>query len=333
MSIQTPSPDIVFRKWIDELDSKTLEKLFKQKNIPLQRSNISAAECVKNVEKYILAQIIVKIKPKESKRKIVSYQKLRKIEFYDYETVRDVSIYKSIKEIKCDKCNGSGKIKCKKCNGKGYIKCRKCNGTGKVTCTNCKGTGYVELEIKVRISEKEKRTRTIRVPCPECHGEKTVICPECYGIGLVKCDECNGHGGTECSKCGGTGVLYQYEEGPIIKREGLKSYLIFSSELSEGARKEILEKVKKVDYVPLKSVKELDEKNVAKKLGYINDQVKRVINMTKKKLKDIEKSRAKELKMPIMIYPVILLDIETPKKKRATVIGIGSKDKFVTIQI
>ena len=57
---------------------------------------------------------------------------MRKIEFYDYETVRDVSIYKSIKEIKCDKCNGSGKIKCKKCNGKGYIKCRKCNGTGKL---------------------------------------------------------------------------------------------------------------------------------------------------------------------------------------------------------
>lgn len=48
--------------------------------------------------------------------------------------------------------------------------------------------------------------------------------------------------------------------------------------------------------------------------------------MTTKKLKNIEKSRAEELKMPIMVYPVLLLDIETPKKKKVTVIGIGSRN-------
>jgi len=242
MSFQTPSPDIIFRKWVNELDAKTLEDLFKQKNIPLQRSYISAAECVKSVEKYILTQIIVKIKPKEGKRVIISYQKLKKIEFYDYETMQDVPIYKSIKEVKCDKCKGLGKLKCKKCNGKGYIKCKECNGTGRVTCDNCKGTGYIEIEVKVKTSEKERQVRTMKVPCPECHGEKIIICPDCYGTGLIQCYECDGSGGDECSKCGGTGVLYQYEEGPIVRKESLKSYLIFSSELSESVRKEILEK-------------------------------------------------------------------------------------------
>lgn len=333
MPIQTPSPDIIFKEWIRGLDRKRLEALFKQKNVPLERESISAAEHVKKVEKYVLGRIIVKREPKKGKTVVVSFSKLKKIEFYSFETSKVVAIEGTLKEVSCSECNGTGIEKCKKCGGKGNVKCGYCMGKGVVTCKKCDGKGTITIEIKVKISEKKEKKKRFTIPCPECHGTGKVICPECAGIGLVRCDNCKGSGGFKCKKCEGTGKLYRYEEGPIISKKKLFDYLIFTSEINEEAKKEIITKLKEVESVNISSSRELDEKMIGRKIGYINEQVKKILNLIKKKIKETEKSKSETLQKPIMLYPVTVLYVETPRKKKLTVIGIGSKDKFVVSEI
>lgn len=63
-------------------------------------------------------------------------------------------------------------LTCKTCNGTGAKK-----GSSPVTCTTCNGDGTVRMQ---------RGFFSIQQPCPDCHGQGTVIkdpCPDCHGHG------------------------------------------------------------------------------------------------------------------------------------------------------
>ncbi len=334
MVIKTPNSDEIFRKWIDNLDKKTLEKYFKQKKIPLERKNIAAADFVRKSEKYILFYVEAKVEAKKKNKKVrIPPFKLKKVEFYDYPTNKEVPIYKTMKQVKCDKCKGLGYFKCKSCGGLGHVKCSKCGGSGTITCPECKGKGYIEVEIKVYTSEKEKKKEIIRIPCPTCHGQKKIICPDCGGTGRVICPECKGSGGVPCKNCDSTGILIEYEVGPILYPEMVEKYIITPEDIKSNVEKEILENIEKAEGLRISSEKYLDEKNLAQQLGFMTDYTKKTLSKLKKKIKEIQKSKVKQLKLPLKGFPVIQLVVDAPNKKGIIVLGIGSKEKFITTHI
>jgi len=73
------------------------------------------------------------------------------------------------------------------------VKCTHCNGTGAEgnsqpeTCSTCHGSGYV-----LRTQQSLFGMMQTQTPCPDCHGEGTIIknkCNHCHGTGIVKGEE------------------------------------------------------------------------------------------------------------------------------------------------
>ena len=73
------------------------------------------------------------------------------------------------------------------------VKCTHCNGTGAEgnsqpeTCSTCHGSGYV-----LRTQQSLFGMMQTQSPCPDCHGEGTIIknkCNLCHGTGIVKGEE------------------------------------------------------------------------------------------------------------------------------------------------
>ncbi|HEX08658.1 MAG TPA: hypothetical protein ENG38_02480, partial [Thermoplasmatales archaeon] len=250
MSIQTPSPDEIFKVWLNKLDDKTLLKYFKMKNVPLSRKNISAAEFVKKVNKYAL--FIVKMElPAETKRK-TKREKVLKIEgmlFYDHPIEKDVPIFKSLKLVKCEKCNGSGYLACKSCGGRGYITCVKCKGRGEIKCDKCNGRGEIEITIKVEVEEGKRVNKKLKIKCPKCHGKGSVKCDKCGGLGKIKCPDCDGSGREICKECGGVGNIATYEVGKIRAKKLIDTKILFSEEIKKEYREEIIQNLERAESI------------------------------------------------------------------------------------
>lgn len=73
------------------------------------------------------------------------------------------------------------------------VKCEHCHGTGAEgnskpeTCKTCNGSGYV-----IRSQQSIFGMMQTQAPCPDCHGEGTVIknkCSYCHGTGVIKGEE------------------------------------------------------------------------------------------------------------------------------------------------
>ncbi|MEM3587871.1 MAG: hypothetical protein QXO71_11190, partial [Candidatus Jordarchaeaceae archaeon] len=67
MSMKSPLSDDVFAKWLERADLSKLEKFFSVKRVKFERSNISAAESVKNVEKHAVFFFHSRIEPSAMK--------------------------------------------------------------------------------------------------------------------------------------------------------------------------------------------------------------------------------------------------------------------------
>ena len=133
--------------------------------------------------------------------------------------------FKIRKDVTCEECHGTG------CEG----------GAQPETCHTCNGTGYTIKTVRSMFGMMQTQ-----VPCPDCHGEGTIIknkCKHCGGDGIVKGDEVveiNIPAGVEDGMCvsvrgkgnagkhnginGDIQVLIQEEKSDIFERNGQDLY-------------------------------------------------------------------------------------------------------------
>ncbi len=331
--VQSPSPDDVFKKWLESKDSQTLSRLFSASGVVISRSDISAADNVKSVERHLMGVIRVKTIPTHAmklKEKVVNYKQLERVTFYAKETSEDVPILKTLKLQVCDKCNGGGEITCKTCGGEGYITCERCGGAGQVTCERCGGTGKIKIEVKYVLPDK-KAKKEINIPCPECHGKKKVRCPECHGLGRVVCPDCGGRGGEVCDKCLGAKALFQYQIGPILE-ERVSPLIVYHDEIPPHLRNKMVNRLGDIGCIEVKSSRELGEKELVKYFGLATKEIKETIRKLARVESMIKKSKEKKIVGPIILFPILKLYIETPKNIGFEIWAIGTKDKYIILE-
>jgi hypothetical protein len=342
--MKSPSADDVFAKWLEHADMGKLEKLFSVKHVQFERSNVSAAESVKNVEKHAVFFFHSKIEPSsraEGEKNVVNYEDLQKVNFHhfgnkevdstEWKDKNMVPLHESVNEIKCDECSGKGSIMCDKCKGTGVLGCKKCNGTGNITCPTCKGDKKLYLKLKV-MTEGKKSEEQMAHNCYTCGGTGTIKCNNCGGTGKVECDKCHGDAKTTCKKCKGTGTLYEYTNGPVpFKTEGIPN-IFYKSEFDKTLADTINKEFSNIEGITFKDYNDLNEKEITPQLGFYNKEVEDKMNKAKNAFKDLEKkgaNRAETPEYPIYVYPLLKLDMETPKGKKFSVFSIGTEKKYV----
>ncbi len=328
-----PTPDEIFISWVNSLSDSKIRHYFLEKKARIDRSRISPAENIDRVEKIVVGLIFFKVKvtPKYVE-KTIKISNVKKVEFYDYDTMTAVPIFSSIKQIPCKTCTGTGTITCDRCNGNGKIQCKSCKGTGKTTCPDCNGRGKISIEVRVRVSKEKIEKRKISVPCPRCHGSGKIPCRDCGGLGFNSCSKCNGSGKIDCKDCDGYGHLLKYRVGPTVSGERTVRYISPKSLIKSSELKETLSFLKEIEGIKITSFDEIAEDKLIRVLGFepenyneFKADTKRIIEKTK--------SNVPKLSYNIIVYPIIKIHVKTVKNKKALIIGIGSADRHKVIQI
>ncbi|MFX0100504.1 MAG: hypothetical protein ACFFCS_13100 [Candidatus Hodarchaeota archaeon] len=352
VSVKAISTDEVFIEWVNKADLKTLEKFFKKKKVDFKRDHVSVGETVKNVSKFIVVAFEKDVKEAmagaagEKTEKITANQ-LEKVKFWDFEGKKvktedwkekayEVPIYKTIKEVKCAKCGGTGSEKCKKCNGAGSVKCNKCDGKTKFQCGKCKGEKTVVYDLDISNAEGKKFKATKRPPCPECHGVGNYVCPDCSGIGKARCKACDSRGVTPCNDCKGYGIFYEYKIQPVPVLMEKKSAVVFY-------RKDVEKFISKTDVeqnlskrnilgIVLTNPDDLKEGKLKPELNYWTKESDKICNEAKKEYKNLVKKKAVKEGAKITVFPALELDCESVKGKKFQIFGIGTSGSFVVLE-
>lgn len=328
-----PSPEDIFNKWVDMLSDARFRGFFVEKGARISRSQVSPAENIENINRRAIIAVFIKIKiPSKLGERRVKVSKIKKIEFYDYDTLESIPIYRTLTKVVCDKCSGSGSLKCTKCGGTGRRRCSYCGGTGHIKCPECGGGGNVEITIKVWTGRESKEKRKISVTCPRCHGTGKIICRECHGVGNVPCSECGGSGRIPCDACDGHGHLIAFKVGPIGSGERTLRYIAPKRLLKSRLLKETLQHLSKVGFLRLKDISDIDPEKIRRITGYELEGV----DEARKELERIMgkmMGRTKVVSVTIRLYPVVELDIRTIKNKRTRIAGIGGVDNFVVVEL
>jgi hypothetical protein len=344
MSMKSPLSDDVFAKWLERADLGKLEKLFSVKRVKFERANISVAESVKNVEKHAVFFFHSRIEPsteKEVEKNVVNIDELSKVTFYDFGNKQVdlmewkdknlVPLHSSIKEIECDECGGKGSIACDKCNGSGALACKKCNGSGNLTCPSCKGDRKLYLKLKV-ITEGKKKDLEMPYNCDACGGVGTIKCNDCGGTGKVDCDKCHGEGKNPCKQCKGTGTLFEYVTGAVPFKTAVIPNLFFRSEFEKHLAKVIDKEFANIEGIKINDYNSLNEKEITPYLGFFNKEVEDKMNKAKAAFKDLEKKAGKggeKPEYPIYVYPLLKLDIQTPRGKKFNIFSVGTESRYI----
>jgi hypothetical protein len=355
MVLKTPLPDEVFQRFLKTKSEKDIEKKFGRK-----LKEISPMEVVGNVihkSPALLFRSFVRKKQsskKSSKKEYYSFRSLQKEKFYEF--TKDIStndwqsketevfLFKKIQNLNCSKCNGSGmEKKCKTCNGSRGITCEACKSDKDLQCKECKGSGEISFNLEViKVPESKKEKIETRISCPECHGSKMTLCKVCAGSKKQICKTCQGTGGVSCTECVGTGIVYKLQYSPVpfadssdvhvflnsaIEKELTKAKLLKGKELHD-----LLEKAN-VEAIKISNLKNLDQKYLEAELGFWDKEASSQIKECKKMFEKLEKSGVEDPKLPIEIYPLQKIDIETYKGKKFSVCSIGSQNGFIVFDI
>ena len=350
ISIKSANPDVIWEKW-KQKNAKTqnLEKYYGVKGAVFKLENITAAEYVKGVEKAIVIYLEKSFDIEPSKEKIktekASVKEVEKEKFYnitgypvksDWKGSTEVPFYKTLQKQNCSRCNGQGGITCKKCDGTKFVVCPDCGGKAEKTkCKACEGTGKISLEITVINEKQEKTKKTIEVKCNECMGTGKIICARCGGTGKAPCKYCSSLGIIQCSDCNGYGVFFNYQIMPVpFKKEHQSDPIILSSIKLSGLEremgKEIHDAIEQVEAIVIrKPENELEQKFIEPSLGYFSKEIKNSVKEAAKEWKDASKTNEINIKLPIYVFPVLVLNCETKKGKSFQVFSLGSDKKFL----
>ncbi len=344
VEVVTPNSDLIFKKWLRTSSRKKIEKEF-----GLKIEDISSAECVQNVEKYLIFSFDLKItnvkKPKKVKQ--MNWRDVKKTTFYifnknvnekDWKDKKEVPSWNSIKPINCKNCKGTGKNTCKKCQGIGNLKCNTCNGTGAFTCTHCKGKGTINLELEVKDETGKKTRKLFTIQCPECNGSKELTCHVCGGVGKVKCDSCNGTGGSPCKKCKGTGTLFEVAIIPVPFMIGKEREFILPGMVEKDLKKLKLDP-ESVGHVKFMDINKITPDKVQQMVGYapndLSSQVKDLQKTFDKYLSDFKKQKTTPLReplYPIRMIPLVKLQVVAPKSgKKFNLYSLGTDTNYVIV--
>lgn len=330
---KSPTPDEIFISWINSLSDSKIRQYFIEKGTRIDRSRISPAENIDHVEKIIFGLIFFKLKvsPKYEE-KTIKISNIKRIEFYDYDTITPVPIFSSIKQIPCKSCSGSGFKTCKHCDGLGKIKCTACKGTGKLNCPDCDGHGKIDITVKVRVNKEKTEKRKIPVACPRCHGSGKILCKDCSGFGYNPCSRCNGSGKVDCKDCDGYGSLIKYRRGPTVLGDRTVRYISPKSLIKSKELRESLSFLKEIEGIKLRSIDDIIEEKLIKILGFEPKNYDEFRNDLKRIIDKI-KAKAQNISYNIIVYPIIKIYVKTVKNKKALIIGIGSANRYKVIQI
>jgi len=350
ISIKSANPDVIWEKW-KQKNAKTqkLEKHYGVKGAVFKLDNITAAEYVKGVEKAIVIYLEKSLDIEPSREKVkteeVSVRDVEKEKFYningypvksDWKASSEVPFYNTLQKKNCERCGGRGGVTCKKCNGSKFISCPDCNGKSENTnCKACKGTGKKKLEITVLNETQDKTKKEIEVKCNECMGSGKITCAKCGGTGKVSCKYCDGQGIIQCNDCKGYGAFFTYQIKPVpFKKEHESEPVILSSIKLSGLEKEmgkeIHDAIEQVEAIVIrKPEKELEQKFIEPSLGYYSKEIKNSVKEAAKEWKQASKNDDTNIKLPIYVFPVLVLNCETKKGKRFQVFSLGSDKKFL----
>ncbi|MFX1295823.1 MAG: hypothetical protein ACFFD2_13345 [Promethearchaeota archaeon] len=347
MPIKSPNTDAVFEKWINKTPAKSLEKKFKIKDVPFQKSNISAAESVKTVEKFTAFYFESEKKgsktPTTVEEEYTDLKTLGKIKFYEFTEQMDsekwkdktkVPLYDTLKPDNCKKCHGTGYINCKKCKGEKLITCKDCKGRATIKCKDCDGTGSKSINITVIKNGKEKSKKQFKYQCPTCFGTSKIECKKCGGTGKIPCPDCKANARYKCDKCKGYGHFYIYGIGyvPFKLTSAVIPHLYFKADVNKELEYRLSNAISQVEGIKIQDYKNLDEHNVQSQLGYeLDSDAKKMMNTTKKEFEKIEKNDLEKPHYPILIFPVLELDIVTPKNKKFKLFSIGPDTGYIVL--
>ncbi len=302
---ESPVTDDVFEAWLSRADTNSVKRRW-----GLEKSYVSVAESVENVEKYAAFFFSSKktsagssvVKGKEI---TVPAAKLRGMTFYKFtkalkpedwkEKRQEVPIY----DIKLENC-------------------KKCNGRGRIDCRECKGKGKTSIEVNVSTDgQKPKREKFD-----------------------FQCDACGGTGAERCSSCGGVGGLYKYYMGTVpfkTERETIP-YFFFKKEfkfLGDRRKKEELEDLissEKIAGIQIRNIKDLNEKHLKSALGFWSGDTKKWMAETLRQFQILEKQSKRgdpeKPQYPVYIFPLLKLSVNPPKGKRFFLYSVGSGKAF-----
>ncbi|MHA1646276.1 MAG: hypothetical protein ACTSVL_01785 [Promethearchaeota archaeon] len=350
ISIKSANPDVIWEKWKQKNAKKQkLEKHYGVKGAVFKLENITAAEFVKGVEKAIVIYLEKSLDIEPSKEKVkteeASVRDVEKERFYningypvkaDWKGQSEVPFFKTLQKQNCSKCNGRGGVSCKKCDGSKLISCPDCGGkSDRTNCKECKGTGKKSIEITVLNEKQDKAKKTIEVQCNECIGSGKIVCARCGGTGKVPCKYCDGMGIIQCSDCKGYGIFFNYQIKPVpFKKEHESEPVILSSIKLSGLEKEmgreIHDAIDLVDAIVIrKPEKDLDQKFIEPNLGYYSKDIGKAVKEASKEWKQASKKDDINIRLPIYVFPVLVLNCETKKGKNFQVYSLGSDKKFL----
>ncbi len=249
----------------------------------------------------------------------------------------------NLKEKRCKRCNGKGTEKCGHCNNSRFIICEECKGK-EIKCDKCKGSGkhIISLEVKEVNKKGDEKTKGIEKTsqCPSCFGSGKINCHTCGGTGKIVCYECKGNP-IACRECNGYGVFYEFHDSPVpLRITPSKEFHSFMVKKDEWMLKDkgYNLKLESAEAYPIQDAKNLNEKELKELFGVLSldKELKKCIEETKKTYEDMnreydkDKSFERPLK-PILLVFLLRLLIETPRKKKFDIYALGTKNKYSTM--
>lgn len=357
MRLLTPDADEVFGKFIQQTDNKKVKKFF-----GIDKSAITAAEYVKNVDKsgffFFTSKVDPKgaksIKKKDLKSMEISAKKISKERFYSFKESISESAWKGkdkvllsnrIKKITCDKCNGKGFKPCDKCKGKTSITCEDCKGKGSYKCNKCDNEDFsIEIEVIEVDSKGKERKKILKLDnyvCGNCLGAKEIKCKTCNSHGTIVCYECYGKGKITCSACGGVGFSYEVFEGVVpIKIEGKQIPHTFTTKRDKWMLndKELSTKIDSAETYSFKNLDNFKDNEFEELYGVpkLDKDLQKLIEETKKNFESLEKEFKKGKGSERPLFPIDLvillrLQVESQKGKKCDVYALGTKNKWTYV--
>jgi hypothetical protein len=126
--------------------------------------------------------------------------------------------------------------------------------------------------------------------------------------------------------------MFEYAVGGVPFRAGVIPNLFFRSEFEKHLATVIDKEFSNIEGIKISDHNSLNEKEITPQLGFFNKEVEDKMNKTKATFKDLEKKGAKggeTPQYPIYIYPLLKLDIVTPKGKKFSVFSIGTDKNYI----
>lgn len=313
MTIKAPLPDDVFERWLKTKSASDIEKKFGRKTSEISPMEVVGKEIHKSPALLFRSIGRKGAVPKSSKKDVFySYKQLEKETFYQFtkpikqsewkEKSSEVYIYNKIAESNCPECAGKG------VEGQ---------------CKNCKGSGTIVLKVEV-VSEPDNKKNKV---------ERKVKCSDCHGTGVSP---------NSCKTCEGAGVVYRFPSDLVPFSDAGDVYVFWNEQIEKEMNKskfmkktELMELLEKNNVTPIKinDLKNLEQKNLEPELGFWDKEASSQVKECKKSFDNMGKGGAEEPKLPIEIYPLQRIDIETYKGKKFAICSVGSAQGYIVFDL